>query len=43
VAKLQDLGEPVPDDDPHVTVDMSGKSEAVIWRLVVEQEAAALA
>ena len=43
VETLRDLGKPVPADDPHVTVDMSGKTEALIYRVTVEQEAGALA
>lgn len=43
VETLRDLGKPVPPDDPHVALDMTATTEALVYRLTVDSEAVAVA
>ena len=40
---IQEDGEPVPPDDPHVNVDMTEAAEAFVYKLTVAEEVAVAA
>ncbi len=37
---LEEDGEPIPPDNPHVALDMTGTAEAVVRKVVIEEAAA---
>ncbi len=40
---IQEEGEPIPPDDPHVSVDMTEAAEAFVYKLTVGEEVAVAA